>query len=365
MAGGPVTSAVSPDERSSDARPGQHPLPAGRKTEMIDKLDLEVKEPFNAEFARAWNNSANDELFKKTHGGLYLVAADLRGVGIPARLSVGHKHHKKLGAKFEIIGAGEMGFSQWAETCDQVFKGDCYANKILRADCTADVRDVSVSELGRAMTVKYKQTTRQFFGEDEQRYNLTPQLVSAVQRLAAETQTYGNKPRQIRVYDKTRHRKDVLLREMHYWQRRRGEPLSTFEEAFGLDPRQMVTRIERQMGAREPRDVWGVDALGEIHKLAERDPWERMKFARDARVTKNLAALDPVRRMLILSLRERIETRGLDQARAWARGHFELANSFRKWWRENEHLLLESGPVISRAQLTEEFRSTTIEQLAA
>jgi hypothetical protein len=346
------------------------PVTSGQERQsVIDKLDVEVpaRMPFTPEFHRAFYNPANDKLLRKTTGGLYLVTADLRGVGINGRLSVEHKHHKKLGPKLEIIGAGEMTFSQWAEVHDQIFAGECYDNQILRADLTADVRDVSVWELGRAMTVKFKQTTRQFYGDDDDnaRYNLTPQIMGAVQRLAAETQTYGNKPKQIRIYNKTRHRSDVLLREMHYWQRRRGEELSTFEGAFGYDHRQMITRIERQMGARETRDAWGVAALGDIHKLADCDPWERMKFAQDLRPMQSLASLKPTERALILFMRERIDLAGIDQARAWMRGQFDLANSFRKWWRENEHLMMVSGPKISRAMLTAEFRSTTIEQLAA
>lgn len=337
---------------------------------MLDKLDLNVREGFNPDFARAWNNPQNDKLFKKTSGGMYAIAGDLREYGVDARISTGHKYHKHLGVKLEIIGAGEKTFSQWAEICDQVFKGDCYDSEILRTDCTADVRNVSVPELGRAMTVKFKQTTRQFgfdggLDDDEQRWNLTPQLVSAVQRLAAQTNLYGNKPKQIRVYDKTRHRRDVLLREMHYWQRRRGQELSTFEQAFGYDHREMVTRIERQMGAREPRDVWGVMALGEIHKLADCDPWERLRFVDDARVTTSLAKLDPTRRALILLMRKEIDQVGIDQARAWFRSQFDVPRSFRKWWSENEHLMMVSGPRVSRAMLTEEFRRTTIEQLAA
>ena len=327
---------------------------------MIDKLDLEVprKMSFRKDFARHWNNPNNDKILHKKTGGLYLVRADLRDVGIPAMLSVGHKHHEKLGPKLEVMGAGGMTFSEWAAVHDALFEGEPYDDAILRVDLTADVRGVSVDSFGRAMWCKFKATNQQEYGEFQHR-------ITSVNRFAAQTLYYGRKPRQIRFYDKTRHRQQVLLPQLHREQKKRGEQLSSFFDEYGYEPHEIVTRAERQMGARETSEAWGIHTLGEIHRLAQCDPFERLRFADDAKVTKQLAEVEGARRMLIDLLRERIQADGLDYTKAWSRATFRKADSYRKFWRENEHLIIDTNPLISREKLTSQYQASISEQLAA
>lgn len=328
---------------------------------MVDKLDLEVPQGkrFRPAFARAWNNPEMDSVFKKTTGGLYLVTADLRDVGIPARLSCGHKHHEKLGPKLEIIGAGEMAFSQWAEVHEEIFEGEAWDDAILRADLTADVRGVPVSDFGRAMWCKFKHTTQQEYGEFQH-------MTTSHSRFAAQTLYYGRKPRQMRFYDKTRHRLQVLLPALHRKQKREGQELSTFAEVYGYEPDVIVTRAERQMGARETAEAWGVGCLGELPRLMKCDPFERLKFTDDAAGGRRMEDLEVPTRGMILYLRELIERGGIDQARAWLRGEYGTrARAFRKFWAENEHLIVRVNPRVSREFLTQEFRRTLAEQLAA
>jgi len=327
---------------------------------VIDKLDLEIPRtmPFRSDFAKAWNDPRNDLIFKKRTGGLYLVTGDLRGVGIPAMMSVGHKHHEKLGPKLEILGAGSMTFSQWVDVHGAIFQGEAWEDAILRADLTTDSRGVPVSAFGRAMWCKNKHTNQQEYGELQH-------MVTSVNRFGAQTLYYGRKPRQLRFYDKTLHRLKVLLPQLHRKQKREGLDLSTFEEVYGYGSHEIVTRAERQMGARETSKAWGVHSLGEIHRLATCDPWERLRFADQARGGRDFAELDGARRMLIELLRERIEYDGLDSTRAWAMGRFSKAGSFRKFWWENEHLLVDSIPFVTREKLTEQYRASILEQLAA
>lgn len=327
---------------------------------MIDKLDLEIprKMPFKSEFAKHWNNPENDKIFKKRSGGLYLVSADLRGVGIPAMMHVAHKHHDKLGPKLEIIGAGSMTFSQWVDVHGAIFDGEPWDDAILRADLTGDIRGVPVADFGRAMWCKYKFTNQQEYGEFDHK-------TTTLNRFAAQTLYYGRKPRQIRFYDKTRHRQQVLLPQLHRQQKREGLELSTFEEAFGYQSNVIVTRAERQMGARETAQAWGVESLGDIHRLAKCDPFEKLQFAQDARGGVSYADLEPRQQMLITLLREKVEADGIDHARAWIRGFYTVARSQRKFWAENEHLILEASPLISKEKLTEQYQASILEQLAA
>jgi hypothetical protein len=327
---------------------------------MIDKLDLEVPRtmPFKSDFAKYWNDEKNDRIFKKRTGGLYLVTGDLRGVGIPAMLSIGHKHHEKLGPKLEIIGAGSMTFSQWVDVHSVIFQGEAWEDNILRADLTADDIGVPVADYGRAMWCKNKHTNQQEYGEWDHK-------TTAVNRFAAQTLYYGRKPRQLRFYDKTRHRLQVLLPQIHRKQKHEGFELSTFEEAFGYQSNVIVTRAERQMGRRETGEAWGIHCLGEIHRLVNCDPFEKLQFAQDARGSMMFEELDGSRRSHIRFLRQQVREEGIDAVKAMLLGDFDKANSFRKFWRENEHLILEANPLVSKEKLTNQYRHSILEQLAA
>jgi hypothetical protein len=327
---------------------------------MLDKCDLEAPRgiSFNRDFGRHFNNSANDALFKKSGGGLYLVKADLRGVGIPAMLSLGHKHHPKLGPKFEYLGAGEMCYSDFVGHYEQVFKGDVCEASFLRVDLAGDIPRVKADELGRMMWCKHKHTNQQEYGEWQHK-------MTTYNRFAAQTLYYGCKPRQLRIYDKTLHRAQVLLRNRHRHEKKHGLPLSTFEEAFGYAATEIVTRVERQMGARETAEKWGIKKFGQIHELVNRDPFENLVFATGDRA---LEEIDGTRLVLVLMLRERVDREGLDCTRAWLRGQYKgdnAANSFRKFWRENGDFIVVSHPAVTREFLVAEQKRTLIEQLAA
>jgi hypothetical protein len=336
---------------------------------MVDKLDLEVpqKLPFRRDFHKLWNGPDADQVFKKRSGGLYEVTADLRGVGIDAMLSCGHKHHKKLGPKLEILRAGDKTFSAWAEVHDQVFQGEAWDDEILRADLTADVRGVPVGYFERAMWCKFKHTTQQEYGEPGQHSESElREMAAAFSRFDAQTLYYGRKPRQVRFYDKTRHRLKVLLPAINRERKQHGLELVSFADVYGYDQREIVTRAERQMGARETAEAWGVVSLGEIHRLAKFDPFERLRFAADARGGPGLGELEGMRAAFIDLMRDRIERTGLEDARAWLRGKFTKPNSFRHFWADNEHLILSvRGSKVTRAELTQEYRRSLGLQLAA
>lgn len=337
---------------------------------MLDKLDVEVPTAlakWNPEFKRHWDNPQNDRLFKKHEGsGLYLVTADLRDAGIPIRLSLGHKHHDKLGPKVEIIGVGEMGYSDWVGRIEEVFDVDGNEAELLRVDLTADIPGVTVSEIGRTMYCKFKATTQQEYGQGDDQGESSIHLSTTHNRFAAQTLYYGRKPRQVRIYDKTRHRAEVILREVHRKQRRAGEELCSFEQYFGYDQSETITRVERQMGARESSEAWGISKVGEIHKLEKCDPFARLKFIDEVKRGDTLAKITGPRRVAIDYLREMVEREGVDRMRAYLRSRYrsDQSRAYRKFMQENEHLIL-AGTAVSRAKLTSEYRDSLRKQLAA
>lgn len=328
----------------------------------LDKLNLEVPRnvPFRGEFGREWNQDRNDKLFRKATGGMYLVTGDLRGVGIPARISIGHKHHEKLGPKVEILGAGEMHYTRWRETVEQIFDFDIDDADILRVDLAADQEGVTVPEFGTMMWCKHKHTGQREYGDAE-----TQHLLRSYNRFGAQSLYYGRGESQIKAYNKTLQCAQVLLPRIHAQEKREGRELSTFEEAFGFSQDKILSRIERRMGDRGTTKAWGISQFGEIHRLAKCDPYEQLRFGSDAYGLDRMKELDGARLHHIRSVRAQVERDGIDVTRAGLRECFGKANSFRKWWRENERYLLDVSPKVTREALTEQYRRSFLQQLAA
>lgn len=322
---------------------------------MIDKLDLEIPYgmPMRRHFARQWYNPRYDEAVKKSHDALYSVTADLRPLGIPARLSLDHKHHKRLGPKLEIIGAGELNYSDWIAIPRLVFEGDVEDAAILRADLTADIEDIPVSDFAGALWCARKLITRTEYGDA---------LATEIQRQGSQTKYYGKKPNQFRIYNKTLHRKLELLPAHNRERRRRSEARQSFEEVFGYDPTKIITRAERQMGDREPEKRWGVRQLGNVYQLIDRDPFDRLQFKRDMKPARKIT--EPMTQIVIEALQERVKREGLDATFAYLREKFK-PDAFRQFRHRYGEYLVESHEGLNREQLTARYRASLQKQLAA
>jgi hypothetical protein len=249
-----------------------------------------------------------------------------------------------------------MHYSDFVSWYEQVFKGDADDASILRVDMTADVRGVRVDDLGRMIWGRHKHTNIQHYGEEP---------TSSYNRFGAQTLYWGKKPRQLRIYDKTLERAQVILRNLHRFEKKNGLPLSSFEQAFGYAMTQIVTRVERQMGARETAEKWGVAKFGQIHELVNYDPFDNLQFAEGDVV---LTSIEGSQLGTILMLRERVDRDGLDRTRAWWRSLYKRKNasdSFRKFWRKNGHLIVTAHPSVTRDSLAAEQKRTLIAQLAA
>jgi hypothetical protein len=328
----------------------------------LDKLNLEVPKevPFRREFAREWTQDRNDKVFRKSTGGMYLVTGDLRGVGIPARISIGHKHHEKLGPKVEVLGAGEMHYSQWRETVEQIFDFDADDSQLLRVDLAADQEGMTVPEFGTMMWCKFKHTGQREYGDAE-----TQHMLRSYNRFGAQSLYYGRGESQIKAYNKTLQCAQVLLPRIHAEEKREGRELSTFEQAFGFSRDKILTRVERRMGDRGTTKVWGISQFGDIHRLAKCDPYEQLRFGSDAYGLDRMKELEGGQLLLVKLFRAEIERNGIDRARAHARECFEKANSFRVWWRRYERYLLDISPKVTREALTEQYKRSFLQQLAA
>jgi hypothetical protein len=314
--------------------------------------------PWTDEVRSAINSKFADRLINQHSSPMYMQVSDLRLIGIPAIVSAGHKHHDKLGPKIELVRVGDMHYSDMVGTLERMLKGDVEDCSIMRGDLTTDLAGVSVDALARAHWAKHKRTN-----QDVGETYLEP--FRRVTKLGAQTLYHGIKPRQIRIYDKTRHRLHVLLKELNKERRRaRLGPLQ-FEEAFGYDRRDVVTRLERQMGDREMEQAWGIRELGNLGHLMKVDPFAQLMFASDAAPGVSLEELSSTMRLLIEMLRSRVESDGVDWTRSYIRTFYDKPHSFREFWRRYSSLIVSGSGVPSREVLTRQFHDSLARQLAA
>jgi hypothetical protein len=313
--------------------------------------------PFKKHLARVFTDPRWDERLKFKKDAMYEWSVDLRPAKIPARLSVNHKHHKQLGPKLEIIGVGELCYSDWVSVAGMVFAGDVEEASILRADLTADVPGVKVSSFADAMWCAGKLKLRTEYGE---------RLSTELQRLGAQTKYYGIKPRQIRIYNKTLQMAQELLPAHNRKRRAEGLKPETFEQVYGFDPhKRILTRVERQMGARETEEKWGVRRFGDVPQLMKFDPFEQLRFKVHAKQYREFDQLQSDKKIMVALLRKMNHEQGWDNVASFVREHYANGNAYFHFMSKYRGLILDAHPGLTRDMLTAEHRRSFALQLAA
>jgi hypothetical protein len=328
----------------------------------IDKLDVEI--PFGMkmrrEFSKAWNFKSYGAPIVKRRSDLYSETADLSPMGIPARLSMGHRHHKRLGPKLEIFEAGGLAYSDWICIAERIFQGDdgdVQDSTILRVDLTADIEEVSVPDFAGMLYAQYKQTTRT-------RHN---GLIEEVRRKGSQTMYYGVRPHQSKIYNKTLHRLNDLLPKHNKARVKQGLSVESFQQVFGHSPDKIITRVERLCGDREATKRYGVKRLGNLYQLVDAEPFANLRFKADMPKKKDSRGMDPVTRIAVDSLIERNQREGLEATRAYLREIYSTGSrdAFYKFWGRYGHLIMEPSEQVSQQTLTECYRESLRKQLAA
>lgn len=326
----------------------------------LDKLNVELEASggFNPEFARPWKNEQYGKLFKMKYGGMYEKVGDLREYGLDARLSCGNKFHPKAGPKLEIFKMGEKTVSDVVGIIEAVGGGDAWKSTILRTDLTSDTAGFGVEDFERSMYVKNMQTTQTEYGE----YN-PAQMERGYRRGKAQTLYFNRRDGQIRIYNKTEHRK-VLLVQLNKQRKRFREPTKTFFEEYGYDPSEVRTRVEKQCGGRLPEKLWGIRELGQIHLLADVRPFDNFKFARDGSGDAELEELSPMTRGFILLLRDRAGDKGVADIRMFLKQVYPDPRRCREFIQQYEHLFMPQTK-LTREALNAQYRRSIVKQLAA
>lgn len=284
----------------------------------------------------------------------YMRIANLETYGIPAILHQMPRWNKgnKKGDKIEFIGAGGMRISEMVKAARNIYKFDAEDAEIMRLDCTADVDDVPVSWFRDYTRVRHKRLGREY-GRWEK-----------LNRSVAETYTAGNKPNQLRIYDKTEQQKFLLQCERLKLPRNMRNSL-TYEGMFhGLSPDRKVTRIENQMGARSPAKKFRVKFFGQIAEMASKPVFGNIVFPEMRRPSfEGIEGIDLFVARDLLRFRD---DHGLRDAMHEFRRNVSRATFYRKW-PMFEAFLQRSNTVagITLAALHEEYRTSCLVQLAA
>lgn len=321
----------------------------------LDKLNVIFPSKMRLEptFARHWNNEANAKLLRIRPGKDYKKVGDLRDVGIDAQLSCGLRFNDRAGAKLEIFDVGSKTYSQIDALMRQIMHGDVDDGGLVRVDLTADLEGIRVSDFERAMYVKYKQTSQTEYADG---------VTRNFRRGRGDTIYFGRGD-QVRVYNKTEHRK-VLLAKENAKRRRHNLATLTFFERWGYEPTEIRTRVERQCGDRIAEKLWGIKQWGEIHHLAEVDPFARFRFVTDAKRGKEYHQLDGLMKVTLDLLRDHTDRKSVVETRMFIRERYENQRSARKFLQDYERFFMHQT-VVTGELLKMRYQESIITQLAA
>jgi hypothetical protein len=201
-------------------------------------------------------------------GGHYDRRGDFRAISggeLPVILHQGNRHDRKAGDKVELVETGPMSVLDMTATIQQLYKIDAQEQRVMRLDLAADTEDVTVSWYRNNTYARSKQTMREW-------------AVQSISSRRAETLTAGNKPSQLRIYDKTGHRKVLLASELRKLSKEDKSLGMSFEQRWGYSPDKIVTRVERQIGGKSAIERFGYTKVGNLYSLDKADPFSQIVF---------------------------------------------------------------------------------------
>jgi hypothetical protein len=339
---------------------------------MIDKLDcgIPVSAPYTREFAKILSIADSPEWARASRvgGQHYHRRTDLRelsGGELPVILHRGNTHDSRADDKVELIETAKYKLSELKDVVRSMYIFAPDEARVLRLDAAADVRGTSVDWFHKHTYPQYKQTHRAW-------------VENTISQRHAQTLLAGQKPRQLRIYDKTGHRASMLDSETRKMSRPErvaayGGTMEqpgamTFEDRWGYPRTDMVTRVERQMGGGEPKTM-GYERIGSLYKLSFGDPFERIIFPEDSGVADLDTLKNPNDRLAAEALRDRARRFGVQDARDYLYSCCKWRKRdvyYRLWKRFRPFVMATDEDVaMTHADLQRSFLSSLEWQLAA
>jgi hypothetical protein len=320
---------------------------------MIDKLDLRIPKDLvrgeTIEEAFSYDPTKPD-LCCVRPAKHYDGVADLKKRGIDAILHFRCRHgdnHSKL----EILNVGEKGYSEIVRIIQKLTPTDPDELQIMRLDLAGDVREVPVSWFKDHARFKFKRSDKEY---GEMKYSL-------VGKGDVETIYAGSRPNFYRIYNKVKEHQ-FQFRKMQRMTSKDADTLD-FEQEFGVKETDVLTRIERQCGARGiPR---GFEAFGALGRLAEFNPFTAIEIiASDSRVLPRLEDCRGVEYYTVLGIRAERKRLGM-QAFRKQMNRLTGRNAARTFEYYRPFLIDESGEPVTMRQIVDAYQESTRAQLAA
>jgi hypothetical protein len=262
---------------------------------VIDKADFRIPE-----FALPGPSLASDfeGLRRREMPGFqpsryYQYNADLRErYGIDAIIHLwcrfGRPNHK-----VEIVDAGKKTLFEIAEIIAQLFEVDPWTVETMRVDTAADIENVPVPWFLNNTCIDRKRFSSKIANSAGSETRFIAMAMATIQTIYA-----GKRPNLIRFYDKggewlmqyrriqaecARHNAGMkgmaLTDEQRFFGQRFSPTFEEFTEAEGhrMKPNGVLTRVERQIGARIPEEL---KTLGNLRNAHNFQPFTSLKFIR-------------------------------------------------------------------------------------
>ena len=321
---------------------------------VIDKLDLRVGRSveFTREFAEVYRHSHDAERSPWMRSRYFEQVADLREYGYEVRLHMFSRLTATPVHKLEIYDVGDKTISEVGSLVHSIFDCNVSSLGLMRVDLCADVYGVPVEWFRRNVVIQRKRL-KQEIG--------TVEPYRTVRCGIAETIYAGRKPNQIRIYNKTAERAVQLRRELGRLPRPNEESFcELFRGRFGHSSEEIVTRVERQVAARDLGRL-SLTTFADLSGAFKARPFEALRF----HLCNDLPTVEQCGFTTYhagMHLRRMVEEEGLENTLAHMRGHHG-----RNFYRERERyaaFLSASGtPALNAEELLSSYRFSTQHQL--
>jgi hypothetical protein len=275
---------------------------------------------------------------------------DLRPFELDAILHFRYRRGQRHDHKLELLGTGHKTLDEMSAVIASVFEIDpskLAQLALIRADLTADLRDIDVLSLSRMLRVRFKRTT-------EERGELDYDVIGG-RRL--EYMRYGKSPNCIRIYDKPaecRARFAEILRRANP----DAEP-PTFEEAFGFPEDTTMTRVERQIGGK--RFPPQLETFGQLGSAREFDPFKAIEIIPNTFPLPDPAKHGEAETVKLIGTHRLVELLGFHRARALLNAN---GNASRLFERYQEYLNASAVACnLTRDMIFDAYEKSTAEQI--
>jgi hypothetical protein len=321
---------------------------------VIDKLDIRIPRnaPFTPSFQRKYAELQALEKGPFRAGKLYEYAGDLREYGHNLRLNLYCQMDKVGNHKIELIDVGTMNRTAIMREVGEIFEVGAASLGVMRVDFAVDCPGLPLQWFRETVRVQHKRFRSAITSDP---------FYSEMGTGGIQTLYFGKRPNVFRIYDKRAEYQtqfQTLIRKM-------GPGFDgTFESVFpGVGKDSILTRVERQIGARIPMEI---ETLAKLFESGfEFKPFQKLKIIAHAGAPEFDSSLSFETYCTAKYLSGMAEENGMHGVKEFVS---KRSNGNSGWvWKKYGPLLAAAtpGPGISEAELQNRFEQSMRHQLTA